>query len=214
MDPAAVDAYLEGALLDRDEVLEAALTAGVEAGLPSIEVTPTQGKLLHLLARMVGARRILEIGTLAGYSTIWLARALPEDGRLLSLELDPHYAAVARSNLERAGLADRVEVRVGPALATLEQIDESFDMVFIDADKQATADYLEHALRLTHPGSVIVADNVIRAGAVADPDDEDPRVLGMRRFFERAAAEPRLSATAIQTVGAKGHDGLAIALVV
>ena len=213
-DPAAVDKYLADRVGGDDDVLRAALADAVAAGLPSIEVTAVQGKLLHLLARSIGARRILEVGTLGAYSTIWLARALPGDGRLLSLELSEDYARVARANLERAGLGAVAEVRVGAALDSLAALDEApFDLVFIDADKQSTADYFDHALRLTRPGSLIVADNVSRGGAVADPDSTDERVAGMRRFFDRVAAEERVSATAIQTVGAKGHDGIAIALV-
>jgi predicted O-methyltransferase YrrM len=179
-------------------------------GLPPHELTPPQGALLELLARAIGARRILEIGTLGGYSTRWLARALPPDGRLVTLEIDPFYARVARENL--AGLAG-VELITGPALDTLPTLTGPFDLVFIDADKRSNADYLRWALRLSRPGTLIVADNVIRGGAVADPDDPDPSVQGVRAFFDALAAEPGVRATAIQTVGAKGYDGFALALV-
>lgn len=214
---AAVDRYLTDLLVPPDPALDSALDAAEAADLPAQEVSPTQGKLLHLLARMCGARSILELGTLAGYSTIWLARALPPGGKLVTLEADPGHAAVARANLARAGLNDVVDVRVGPALVLLPRLAEErfapFDLVFLDADKRESADYMGWALRLTRPGSVIVADNVVRAGAVADAASEDQRVVGVRRFFELVAGEPRLTATAIQTVGAKGYDGFAIALV-
>jgi predicted O-methyltransferase YrrM len=213
----AVDGYLADLLLPPDDVLTAALAASAAAGLPSISVAPNQGKLLTLLARMQGARRILEIGTLGGYSTIWLARGLATGGQLISLEAEPKHAAVARSNIANAGLADRVEIKLGPAAETLARMVEDrcapFDLIFIDADKESYAEYLEWALRLSRPGTVIIADNVIRRGAITDPGSEDPRVQGVRRFYERLAAEPRLTATAIQTVGSKGYDGLAIALV-
>jgi predicted O-methyltransferase YrrM len=179
-------------------------------GLPPHELTPPQGALLELLARAIGARRILEIGTLGGYSTLWLARALPPGGRLVTLEIDPSYAAVARENL--AGFAG-VEVITGPALDTLPTLTGPFDLVFIDADKRSNRDYLRWALRLSRPGTLMVADNVIRGGAVADPDDPDPSVQGVRAFFDALAAEPGVRATAIQTVGSKGYDGFALALV-
>jgi predicted O-methyltransferase YrrM len=179
-------------------------------GLPPHEVTPPQGALLELLARAIGARRILEIGTLGGYSTIWLARALPPDGRLVTLEVDPAYAEVARENL--AGL-DSVELIVGPALETLPTLDGPFDLVFIDADKRSNPEYLRWALRLSRPGTLIVADNVVRGGAVLDPGDADPSVRGVRAFFDALAAAPDVRATAIQTVGGKGYDGFALALV-
>jgi predicted O-methyltransferase YrrM len=207
-----VDAWLAERLVGTDEALDAALEAGRAAGLPDIAVAPLQGKLLALLAEMVGARAVLEIGTLGGYSTIWLARALPDDGRLVSLELDPAYAEVARENVERAGLGARVDVRVGAALDTLPGIEGPFDLVFIDADKRTTPVYFEWALRLTRPGSVIVGDNVVRGGALLEGDDESSE--GMRRFVELMAAEPRVDATVIQTVGAKGWDGFALARVV
>jgi predicted O-methyltransferase YrrM len=200
-----------------DEALEAALEGSEAAGLPAIQVAANQGKLLHLLARLQGARSILEVGTLGGYSTIWLARALPPGGRLITLELEPRHAEVARANIARAGLAERVEVRVGPASESLPRLTqegvEPFDLVFIDADKEGYPDYLGWALRLTRPGSLIVADNVVRGGALIDPDSSDPRVQAVRRFIELVAAEPRLDATVIQTVGSKGYDGLAFALV-
>jgi len=211
----AVDDYLTDLVVRPDEALTAAQRAGDDAGLPAIAVAPNHGKLLHLLACVQGARTILEIGTLAGYSTIWLARALPPDGRLITLEIDERHAAVARANLDRAGVADRAEVRVGPALDTLPTIDGPFDLVFIDADKPNNPDYFRWALRLTREGSLIVVDNVVRRGAVAlaGPDNDDPAVQGTRRLLELIAAEPRVNATVIQTVGSKGYDGLAIALV-
>ncbi|HTB22342.1 MAG TPA: O-methyltransferase [bacterium] len=213
-----VDRYLTDRLVPKDGVLEAALAGNLAAGLPPIDVAPNQGKFLNLLARVRGARRILEIGTLGGYSTIWLARALPADGRLISLEIDPKHAAVARVNLQRAGLDDKVEIRIGPAMESLEKLRlegaEAFDMVFIDADKPNIPAYLAGSLKLSKVGSLIVVDNVIREGAVADPENPDPAVKGVRRMFEDLAAEPRLSATALQTVGFKGHDGFAMALVV
>jgi predicted O-methyltransferase YrrM len=214
---AAVDAYVAEQLVPRDPVLDAALEAAHAAGLPHIEVTPTQGRLLELLVRLRGARTVLELGTLGGYSTIWLARGLPPGGRLLSLELQPAYAAVARENLARAGVADRVEVRVGPAQDSLAALAAEgagpFDLIFIDADKAGYAGYLTGALALSAPGTLIVADNVVRNGAVADPGSPDANVQGVRRFFDRLAAEPGVRATAVQTVGAKGYDGFAIALV-
>ncbi len=213
----AVDDYFNGLFAPPDPALEAALEATAAAGMPMINVAPNQGKLLHVLARSVGARQILEIGTLAGYSAIWLARALAPGGRLISLEADPRHAEVARANLARAGLAEVAEVRVGPALATLPQLAAerlgSFDLVFIDADKPNTAGYFEWALRLARPGALIIADNVVRDGAVIDADSRDASVQGVRRFNAALAAEPRVSATAIQTVGSKGYDGLAIAVV-
>jgi len=214
---AAVDDYLTQALLPSDPELDAALTDASAAGLPAINVTPHQGAFLHILARIAGARRILEVGTLGGYSTIWLARALPEGGRLVTLEIQPRHAEVAAANLRRAGVEDRVEIRVAPAASSLaalvEEGVEPFDLVFIDANKPGNPEYLEWALRLTRPGSVIVVDNVIRHGAVADADSEDVDVIGSRQVLERMGAEPRLTATALQTVGAKGWDGFAVALV-
>jgi predicted O-methyltransferase YrrM len=213
----AVDRYLTDLFVPPDAALEAALQASAAAGLPAISVSPNQGKLLHLLARAQGARAVLEIGTLGGYSTIWLARALPEGGRLITLEADPKHAEVARANLARAGLAGVVELRLGPALETLPQLAAEragpFDLIFIDADKPGYADYFAWALRLSRRGSLIIADNVVRGGGVVDAASGDPRVQGVRRFNELLAAEPRVSATAIQTVGSKGYDGFAVALV-
>jgi predicted O-methyltransferase YrrM len=215
---AVVDAYLAEALIPADGVLEAALEANRAAGLPAIDVSPTQGKFLHLLALLRGARRILEIGTLGGYSTIWLARALPATGRLVSLEYEPRHAAVAEANVARAGLAGVVEIRVGRAAESLAQLSAEsagpFDLIFIDADKPNNPVYLDWALRLARVGTLIVTDNVIRDGAVADAASEDASVAGTRAMFARMAGEPRLTATAIQTVGAKGYDGFALALVV
>lgn len=212
----AVDQYITDLLVPSDPALEAALEASAAAGLPAINVAPNQGKLLEILARLTGARAILEIGTLGGYSTIWLARALPADGRLITLEADPKHAEVARANIARAGLAASVEVRLGKALETLPAVAAEghgpFDLVFIDADKPNNPDYFAWAMRLTRPGSLIIVDNVVRDGAVADPNSTDPSVQGVRRLNEIVAAEPRVSATAIQTVGSKGYDGLAIIL--
>ncbi len=213
----AVDAYVAEQLIPPDAALDAALAANAAAGLPSIDVSPPQGKLLHLLARISGARRILEIGTLGGYSTIWLARALPADGRLVTLEFLPHHAETARRNVERAGLADRVEIRVGAAAETLPELAAEgagpFDLVFIDADKPSNPIYLDWAVRLSRPGTLIVLDNVVRDGAVADGTSTDANVLGSRAGLEFIGNHPSLEATALQTVGAKGYDGFAIALV-
>ena len=213
----AVDAYLAGALVGTDPALDEAVRASDAAGLPQIQVPPNQGKLLHLLARFGNARSILEIGTLGGYSTIWLARALPPEGRLISLEIDPAYAEVARANIARAGLAEIVEIRVGRALETLPVLATEgagpFDLVFIDADKPSNPEYFTWALELARPGSLIVVDNVVREGAIVDEGSDDPAVQGVRLLNELMAAEPRVSATAIQTVGSKGHDGFAVALV-
>ena len=213
----AVDSYFVKALIGSDTALEDALAANAAAGLPSIDVSPLQGKLIHLLARITGARRILEIGALGGYSTIWLARALPDDGRLVTLELNESHAQVARQNLARAGLSSKVDLRTGPALALLPNIDTEglgpFDFVFIDADKTNNPEYFAWALRLSRPGTAIVVDNVVRDGEVADRASRDPDVIGTRRMFEAIAREPRVSATAIQTVGVKGWDGFALATV-
>jgi predicted O-methyltransferase YrrM len=218
----AVDRYIDDHLLPADPVLDGVLLANDAAGLPPIAITPNQGKLLELLARIHGARSILELGTLGGYSTIWLARALPKDGHVVTLERDPHYAEVARANIASAGLAEVVQIRVGPALQTLPDLVAEgagpFDLIFIDADKQNNPGYLEWSLKLSRPGSLIIADNVVRGGAILDPEGSDPQlgdsgVQGVRRFYELLAAEPRVSVTAIQTVGAKGHDGFALALV-
>jgi predicted O-methyltransferase YrrM len=215
-----VDAYVEQLLVGEDAALQAALRASDDAGLPPIALTPAQGKLLHLLARVHGARAILELGTLGGYSTIWLARALPADGRLVTLELNPRYAEVASANVERAGLAGLIKIIVGPALDGLRALIAEgagpFDLVFIDADKQRTPEYFELALELTRPGSVIVTDNVVRDGELVDADSDDPGVQGMRRFHEllaRGVGGHRITATTIQTVGAKGYDGFTLALV-
>ncbi len=208
-----VDRYFADLLVEPDPALDAALDAGAAAGLPAHEVSPLQGKLLHLLARVVGARRILELGTLAGYSTIWLARALPPNGELITLERDPSAAEVARASIDRAGLGERVTITVGPALDSLPGLDGPFDLVFLDADKRSNAAYLDHALRLARPGTLIVADNVVRNGAVADATSDDPSVRGVRAFAEALASDPRVDATAIQTVGTKGHDGFVVALV-
>jgi predicted O-methyltransferase YrrM len=214
----AVDRYFEGRLVGDDPVLAEAVRATEAAGLPRIQVSATQGKLLQLLALTRGARTILEIGTLAGYSAIWLARALPAGGRLVSLELDPRHAEVARANLARAGLADVVEVRVGRALDSLPKLAADglgpFDLVFIDADKQNNPGYFEWAVRLTRPGSLIIIDNVVREGRVADAHSTDPSIVGTRTVHDLIAAEPRVSATAIQTVGDKGYDGFTLVLVV
>lgn len=213
----AVDHYINGMLVPADAALDAAIESSNAAHLPSINVTPSQGKFLQLLARIQGARRILEIGTLGAYSTIWLARALPEGGRLVTIEADPRHADVARKNIARAGLDSLVDLRVGLALEVLPKIAAenggAFDLAFIDADKKSIPEYFAFALRLSRRGSVIVVDNVVRDGRVIDANSHDPDIAGIRRFNEILAAEPRVSATAIQTVGAKGHDGFAIALV-
>lgn len=214
----AVDHYITDLLVPPDAALDAALERSTAAGLPAINVTPNQGKLLQLLARLQGARSILEIGTLGGYSTIWLARALPPGGRLITLESEANHAEVARANFAHAKLTGVIELRLGPALATLPQLAAEgrgpFDFVFIDADKVSTADYFVWALKLTRPGSLIIVDNVVRNGAIIEAASADPSVQGVRRFNELLAAEPRVSATAIQTVGGKGYDGFAIALVI
>jgi predicted O-methyltransferase YrrM len=213
----AVDRYISDLLLPVDPALDAALAASAAAGLPAINVSPNQGKLLHLLARAQHARTILEIGTLGGYSTIWLARTLAEGGRLTTLEAEPRHAEVARSNIARANLTDVVDIRLGKALEILPGLVSEglgpFDFVFIDADKENTALYFDWSLKLTRPGSIIIVDNVVRKGAVVNADSDDANVQGVRRFYEKLAAEPRVSATAIQTVGSKGYDGFAIALV-
>ncbi len=214
---AAVDRYVDDLLVGHDAALEAALQASAQAGLPAINVAPSQGKLLNLLARVLGARAILEIGTLGGYSTIWLARALPADGRLVTLEIDATHAEVARANIAHAGLSQRVQLRLGPALDTLAQLAAEragpFDLSFIDADKPNIPAYFKWALQLSRPGSLIVVDNVVRDGAVIEAASLDASVQGVRRLNELMASEPRVSATTIQTVGAKGYDGFALALV-
>lgn len=210
----AVDTYFCDHLVPSDDALEAALAASDGAGLPHINVAPNQGKLLHLLARIHGARKILEIGTLGGYSTIWLGRALPEDGRLITLEYEPKHAEVARQNIDRAGLTN-VDIRVGKAIDTLPTIaDEApFDLIFIDADKPSNPDYFTWAMKLSRPGSVIIIDNIARGGAVADLQSESPDVQGVHRVTELMEQEKRITATAVQTVGSKGYDGFAIGLV-
>lgn len=210
-----VDRYIDERVAPPDPVLIATLDAAAAAGLPSISVSPSQGKLLAILARSIKASRVLEIGTLAGYSTIWLARALPRDGRVVTLEYDPKHANVARSNFVRAGLSESIDIRVGAALDTLPPLEKErkFDFVFIDADKVNTPEYFEWALRLTHAGSLIVVDNVVREGKLADETIDDENVRGMQRFMDMLANESRVLATAVQTVGVKGYDGFAIALV-
>jgi predicted O-methyltransferase YrrM len=214
---AAVDRYLTDLFVPPDPALDEALKTSAAAGLPPIQVSPTEGKLLHLLARIRQARRILEIGTLGGYSTLWLARALPADGRLITLEIDARHAAIAQANVARAGLADVVELRLGPALDTLSEIAAEglgpFDLTFIDADKENNPAYFAWALRLSRPGSVIVIDNVVRNGAVLDTDSADASIRGVRELHAALAAESRVSVTAIQTVGGKGYDGFALAVV-
>jgi predicted O-methyltransferase YrrM len=218
---AAVDGYISEKLIGADPVLDAAVSDSAAAGLPPIAVSPPQGKLLHLLARSIGARRILEVGTLGGYSTIWLARALPDGGRLVTLEANPDYAEVARANIARAGFADIVELRIGAALDTFPQlaaeVGDPFDLIFIDADKWNTPNYFTWALELSRPGSLIIADNVIRDGGVVDADSDDSAVQGSQRFHEMLSAGEngyeRVSATTIKTVGVKGYDGFTLALV-
>jgi predicted O-methyltransferase YrrM len=213
-----VDEYINSVLVPPDPALDSARQAAAAAGLPDIAVTPSQGKLLHLLARSQIARNILEVGTLAGYSTIWMARALPADGRLITLEFNAKHAEVARANIAHAGLSDKVELREGPALESLPKIAAEnrppFDLIFIDADKENNAGYFDWALKLSRPGSLIFVDNVIRDGAVADPKSKDPMVQGVRRLNEMLAKETRVIATTIQTVGSKGYDGFTLALVV
>jgi predicted O-methyltransferase YrrM len=213
----AVDGYIADHFLGADPVLDAALASSAASGLPAISVSPAQGKLLHLLARVQGARNILEIGTLGGYSTIWLARALPAGGHLISLELDPKHAEVARANVARAGLIDRVEIKLGRAVDTLQQLVTEgrgpFDLIFIDADKPGYNDYLMWSLKLARQGTLIIADNVVRKGEVTNPASSDLNVQGIRRFNELLAAEKRVTTTVLQTVGSKGYDGLALILV-
>jgi predicted O-methyltransferase YrrM len=214
---ASVDHYLNDTLIPPDPALDAALRANTAANLPAIDVSPSQGKLLQLLAETQRAHRILEIGTLGGYSTIHLARALPPGGKLITLELDPHHAKVALANIAHAGLAHAVELRLGPALDSLTQLHaaqvQPFDLIFLDADKVNYPPYLTEALKLSRPGTLILADNVIRNGAVIDPNSTDPNVQGVRRFFQMLATDPRISSTAVQTVGGKGYDGFALARV-
>lgn len=213
----AVDHYFTDKLLEADSVLDTVLQENAAAGLPAIDVAPNQGKFLHLLARIQGARSILEIGTLGGYSTIWLARALPADGRLITLEYDPKHAEVAQSNITRAGLDQIVEVKVGLALDSLIQLHKEdqgpFDFIFIDADKKGNPDYFQWALKLSRKGTVIITDNVVRSGQVVDETSTDPNIVGVRQFTDLVAEEQRVSGTVVQTVGSKGYDGFAIMLV-
>jgi predicted O-methyltransferase YrrM len=213
----SVDRYLTDTLVHPDDALNEAVQANTHAGLPAIDVAPNQGKLLHLLARIHGARRILEVGTLGGYSTIWLARALPPYGRLITLELDPTHASVASQNIQRAGLSSLVDIRVGSALESLTRLHadktDPFDLIFLDADKPNNPVYLEWALKLSRPGTLIIGDNVIREGEILDAASTDASVVGTRTFLERLGSHPRLDATALQTVGSKGYDGIAFAIV-
>jgi predicted O-methyltransferase YrrM len=214
----AVDRYITDLLVQPDAALDSALRASVEAGLPSINVSPPQGKLLYLLARLAQAKKILEIGTLGGYSAIWMARALPADGKLITIEFDPKHARVARSNIERAGMSRAVELIEGKAIDILPKLKSEdrgpFDLIFIDADKVSTADYFEWAVKLSRPGGVIVVDNVVRKGSIVDANSSDEGVQGIRRFNDLVARDKRVSATAIQTVGGKGYDGLAVVMVI
>ena len=211
----AVDEYIADKLLGADDVLAATLSNNEKQGLPPIDVSAAQGKMLFLLAQIAGANRILEVGTLGGYSTIWLARALPEDGRLVTLELEPHHARVARENLERAGVSDKVDIRIGSAADSLAAMatGEPFDFVFIDADKQSNAHYVAEAIRLGRSGTTIIVDNVVREGGVLEADSDDERIIGTRALFDMLSADPRLDATAVQTVGAKKWDGFVLARV-
>ncbi len=209
----AVDAYIGERLIGEDAALAGALAANAAGGLPDIDVSPAQGKMLHLLARMTGAKRVLEVGTLGGYSTIWLARAVGAGGVVVTLEIDPHHAAVARGNVDAAGVGDRVEIVVGPAVETLKALGGAFDFIFIDADKPSNVGYLREAMRLARAGTTIVVDNVVREGGVLEADSDDPRITGTRALYEAVAAEPRPSATVVQTVGAKKWDGFMLAVV-
>jgi len=214
---AKVDRYLAETLIPSDAVLEEVLRANAAAGLPAQDVAPNQGKLLYLLALISGGKKFLEIGTLGGYSTIWLARALPRRGKVVTLEGNAKHAAAAAANFKKAGLHRAIDIRIGPALESLQKLQAEgagpFDLIFIDADKVNNPGYLEWSLRLSRPGTVIVGDNVIRSGTVADPNDPTPHVRGVRHFFEMLAEEPNVEATAVQTVGSKGHDGFALAVV-
>ena len=213
-----VDGYLAGLLVPADSALNAAATANREASLPAIDVPPQFGKFLELLIRISGSKRVLEIGTLGGYSTIWLARAIPADGKVITLELEPRHAEIAHENLQRAGVLECVEIRVNPAIESLRELclsgEEAFDFIFIDADKKSMPEYLDWSLKLAHKGTIIVADNIIREGKVIDAESTDPNVQGVRQFLELATANPRLSVTALQTVDSKGYDGFAMAVVV
>ncbi|MEJ0013318.1 MAG: O-methyltransferase [Bauldia sp.] len=214
----AVDAYFEGALLGKDPVLEAVLKASSDGGLPEIAVAPNQGMLLNIFARSVNAERVLEVGTLGGYSSIWLARALPKGGKLITLEVEKKHADVARANFERAGLADKIELRLGRGTDLLPKLaaekPQPFDLVFIDADKPSNADYFDWAMKLTRKGSLIIIDNVVRGGAVADPKSTDASVKGVHKLVERLKGEKRVITTAVQTVGVKGYDGFTISVVI
>lgn len=214
---AEVDRYLGDLLAPHDAGLAHSLEANHAEGLPSIDVPPLLGKFLDLMIRVSGARRVLEIGTLGGYSTIWMARALPEGGRVVTLELEPRHAEIARGNFEAAGVSDRIEIRIGTALDSLRAMEQEgsapFDLIFIDADKERMPEYLEWSLKLAHPGTILIADNVVRDGKVLDDATDDPHVRGVQRFLELVAANPRLSATAMPTVGARGFDGFAMAVV-
>jgi predicted O-methyltransferase YrrM len=212
-----VDRYFSGALIKSDPALTAALKANQKAELPAIDVTALQGRFLEILVRITGARRVLEIGTLGGYSTIWLARGVPENGLVVTLEVEPKHASIAQKNIERAGLSQRVDLHIGPASESLSAMvannADPFDFIFIDADKAGYPEYLQWSLKLSHPGTLIVADNVVRDGKVIDAKNTDPNIKGVRRFARLAAAESRLTTTVLQTVGGKGYDGFAIALV-
>jgi len=212
-----VDQYFSGKLLPKDPILDAAVESAEKAGLPPIAVSPNQGKLLHMLAQLVNARAILELGTLGGYSTIWLARGMRPGGRLITVELDPKHAQVARANISRAGLKDVVEIRIGSALDVLPQLSAEkrgpFDLIFIDADKQNIPAYFEWSMKLSHPGTLIIVDNVVRDGEVIDANSPDDRIAGVRKFVDLLATESRASATTIQTVGTKGYDGFTMVLV-
>jgi predicted O-methyltransferase YrrM len=212
-----VDRYFGDLLAPEDSHFKSIVEANQAAGLPSIDVPALLGKFLDLMIRISGARRVLEVGTLGGYSTLWLARAVPPDGRVITLELEPRHAEIARTNLQNAGVLDRVDIRFGKAIDSLRELHESsaqpFDLIFLDADKQGLPEYLEWSLKLSRPGTVIIADNVVRDGKVIDSDNADPNIQGVRRLTELMASEPRLSATAIPTVGARGYDGFSIAVV-
>ena len=212
-----VDDYLGNLLAPHDAALTRALDSNHASGLPSIDVPPLLGKFLDLMIRISGARRVLELGTLGGYSTIWMARALPSDGQLITLELESKHADIARANLDAAGVLNRVDIRVGPAIETLRALHSAgaqpFDLIFLDADKQSLPEYLDWSLKLSRPGTVIIADNVVRDGKVVDTKTDDPHVRGVQRYLERAAREPRLSTTAMPTVGARGYDGFSLSVV-
>jgi predicted O-methyltransferase YrrM len=209
----SVDAYINSVVVLEDDALRSAGVDAEAAGMPAISVTPAHGKMLHIFARMVGASRILEIGTLGGYSAIWMARALPADGRLVTLEISEKHAAVARANIDRAGVGGKVEIVVAPAIETLAGLEGPFDLAFVDADKESTADYFSLCVRLVRPGGVIVVDNVVRKGEVVDAESENSMVQGVRRFNDSLGSYPNVSATTVQTVGAKGYDGFTLAFV-